>query len=270
MAGGLGCLLGRLLGQRLDVLIVQEDADQRLGHVCLGQLDETLRLDVERLVAAHAGGGLDGFDCGHGRRIVFSGHGGNHAGGGGEAHHGFQLGEAQRRLLGGATALPVQLARDGVSHHLHGGALQYCGGDHGVDGPHLEGVIGTDILAGGDPLQGVVGTDHPRQTDGAAKARHDAEFGLGQADFGGGISQPEVGGEYGLAAAAQGVALDGGQGRHRQIFDGAEDVVGLFQPAEQIFLRQIEQFQEFGDVGADDKGVFAGGEDQTLQIGLLL
>ena len=252
------------------MLIVQEDADQRLGYVGLGQLDETLRLDVERLVAAHAGGGLDGFDCGHGRRIVLARHGGNHAGGCGEAHHGFQLGEAQRRLLGGATALPVQLARDGISHHLYGGALQRSGGDHGVDGAYLEGVIGTVILACGDPLQGVVGADKARQTDCAAKARHDAEFGLGQADFGSGISQTEIGGEDGLAAAAQGVALDGREGRHRQIFDGAEDVVGLFQPAEQIFLRQIEQFQEFGDVGADDKGVFAGGEDQTLQIGLLL
>ena len=46
--------------------------------------------------------------------------------------------------------------------------------------------------------------------------------------------------------------------------------LAFFQPAEQIFLRQIEQFQEFGDVGADDESVFAGGEDQTLQIGLLL
>ena len=148
--------------------------------------------------------------------------------------------------------------------------MQRVGGDHGIDGTHLESVIGTDILAGGDPLQRVVGTDHPWQADGAAKARHDAELGLGQADLGAGVGQAEVGGEYGLAAAAQGVALDGGEGGYRQIFDGAEDVVGLFQPAEQVFLRQIEQFQEFGDVGADDESVFAGGEDQTLQIGLLL
>ncbi len=195
---------------------------------------------------------------------MFARHGGNHAGGGGEAHHGFQFGETQRGLLGGAAALPVQLALDRVLDHLHGGALQRIRGDHGIDGTHLESVIGTVILAGGDPLQRVVGADHPRQTDGAAKAGHDAELGLGQADLGRGVGQPEVGGENGLAAAAQGVALDGGEGRHRQIFDGVEDVVGLFQPAEQIFLRQIEQFQEFGDVGADDEGVFAGGEDQTF------
>ena len=191
-------------------------------------------------------------------------HGGNHAGGGAEAHHGFQLGETQRGLLGGATILPVQLASDGIFHHLHGGAVQCLWRDHGIDGTHLEGVIGTVILACGDPLQRVVGTDQARQTNRAAKARHDAEFGFRQADLGAGVGQTKIGGEYGLAAAAQGVALDGREGRHRQIFDGAEDVVGLFQPAEQIFLRQIEQFQEFGNIGADDEGVFAGGEDQTF------
>ncbi len=264
MASGLSSLFGRLLGQRLDVLIIQEDADQRLGDIGLGQLDKALCLNDQRFVTAHTCGGFDGFHRGHRRRIVFTRHGGNHAGGGGEAHHGFQFGEAQRRFLGGTTALPVQLARDGVLDHLQRSALQRVGGDHGIDGTHLEGVIGTVILAGGDPLERVVGADHPRQTDGAAKARHDAEFGLGQADFGGGVGQTEVGGENGLAAAAEGVALDSGEGGHRQIFDGVEDVVGLFQPAEQIFLRQIEQFQEFGNVGTDDKGVFAGGEDQTF------
>ena len=270
MAGGLVCLLGGLLGQRLDVLIVEEDTDQRLGHVGFRQFDEGGGLGGQRLVTAHAGGGFHRLHGGHGGRIVFARHGGNHAGGGGEAHHGFQFGEAQRGLLGGAAALPVQLAFDRVLDHLHGGAVQRVGGDHGIDGTHLEGVIGTVILAGGDPLQRVVGTDHPRQTDSAAKARHDAELGLGQANLGAGVSQPEIGGENSLAAAAQSMALDGGEGGHRQIFDGAEDVVGLLQPAEQVFLRQIEQFQEFGDVGADDESVFAGGEDQTLQIGLLL
>ena len=264
VASGLARLLGSLLGQRLDVLIVQEDTDQCLGDIGLGQLDKALCFGHQSLVTAHACSGLDGFHRSHRRRIVFARHGGNHAGGGGEAHHGFQFGEAQRRFFGGATALPVQLARDGVLDHLQRSALQCVGGDHGVDGTHLEGVIGTVILAGGDPLERVVSADHPRQTDCAAKARHDAEFGLGQANLGGGVGQTEVGGENGLAAAAQSVSLDGGEGRNRQIFDGIEDVVGLFQPAEQIFLRQIEQFQEFGNVGTDDKGVFAGGEDQTF------
>ena len=56
----------------------------------------------------------------------------------------------------------------------------------------------------------------------------------------------------------------------QELLEFMELKLGSAQQAEQIFLRQIEQFQEFGDVGADDESVFAGGEDQTLQIGLLL
>ena len=94
VASGLSSLLGSLLGQRLDVLIIQEDTDQCLGDIGLGQLDKALCLDGQRLVTAHTCSGFDGFHRGHRRRIVFARHGGNHAGGGGEAHHGFQFGEA--------------------------------------------------------------------------------------------------------------------------------------------------------------------------------
>ncbi|MNN06880.1 hypothetical protein D3C81_1196880 [compost metagenome] len=105
----------------LERLVIQEQTDQALRDRGLGQLDEALGLDFQRLVAREVGGFLDGLDRFHRGRVVRTGLAGNEALGGFEGQHlldGVQLQLLQLRLTAG---LVVQLTGDGALEQVQGG-----------------------------------------------------------------------------------------------------------------------------------------------------
>ncbi len=144
------------------------------------------------------------------------------------------------------------------------------GSDHGVDGADLQGVLGLVFLARGDPLDGVIAADQARQADGAAEARVDAQLDFRQADLGGRAHHAEVRGQAHLQAAAEGDAVDRGNGGYVQVFEVAEDLVGFEVARHQFLVGQLEVVNELGDVGTNDEHVLAAGHDHALDrcIGL--
>ena len=126
--------------------------------------------------------------------------------------------------------------------------------------------IRLDRLAAGDPLDGIVGADQARQAHGAAEAREQAQLGFRQTDLRGGAGHAIVGRQRHLEAAAQGDAVDDGDGRERQVLDRGEHLVGLDGPARDLFLGGLELAAELGDVGADDEDVLGAGHEQALEV----
>ncbi|CRR83940.1 hypothetical protein PAERUG_P48_London_17_VIM_2_01_13_02338 [Pseudomonas aeruginosa] len=258
------------LGFLLQFLVIQEQADQTLRDRGLGQLDEAGGFDFQRLVAAEVGGLLDALDGFHRRRVVRTGLAGDEALGGFEGHHLLDCIQLQLFQLRLAPCLVVQLAGDGALGQVEGSGLQLLGSDHGVDGADLQGVLGLVFLARGDPLDGVIAADQARQADGAAEARVDAQLDFRQADLGGRAHHAEVRGQAHLQAAAEGDAVDRGNGGYVQVFEVAEDLVGFEVARHQFLVGQLEVVNELGDVGTNDEHVLAAGHDHALDrcIGL--
>ncbi|MNZ41456.1 hypothetical protein D3C78_590070 [compost metagenome] len=258
------------LGLALEFLVVEEQADQALGNRGLGQLGEACGFDFQGLVTAEVGSlldGLDGFDRGW---VVRAGLAGDEALGSLEGHHLLDGVELELFQLGLALGLVVQLATDGALDQVKGTGHQQFRRDHGVDGTHFQGVFGTVFLAGSDPLDGVVRTDQARQAHGATEARVDTQLDFRQADLGAGGHDPVVGGQAHFQAAAQGDAVDGGDGRHFEVFEGVEDAVGFQVAGDQFGLGQLEVVDELGDVGADDEHVLATADDHALDRSICL
>lgn len=147
--GGLLHVVGDLvmrLGLALEFLIVEEQADQALGDRGLGQLGKACGFDFQGLVATEVGGFLDALDRFDRGRVVRAGLASDEALGSLEGHHlldGIELELFQLRL---ALGLVVQLATDGTLDQVEGTGQQQLRGDHGVDGPHFQGIFGTVFL----------------------------------------------------------------------------------------------------------------------------
>src|SRR5690606_33347172 len=195
---------------------------------------------------------------------------GDEALGGLEGHHLLDSIELELFQLGLALGLEVQLAGDGALDQVQSCGLQQLGSDHGIDGADFQGVFGTVFLAGGNPLDGVIGTDDARQAHGAAEARVDTQLDFRQTNLGGGAHHAVVGCQAHFQAAAQGDAVDGGNGGDFEVFEGAEDLVGFEVAGNQFFVGQLEVVDEFGDIGADDEDVLAAADNHALDrsIGL--
>ncbi|MCY1217928.1 hypothetical protein D9M72_298590 [compost metagenome] len=259
-----------LLAFFLQLLVIQEQADQAGGNRSLGQLHETGGFDFQRLVTTEVGRFLDGLDGFYRGGVVRTGLASDEALGGLESHHLFDGIELELFQLGLALGLEVQLAGDGALGQVQGGSLQQLGSDHGVDGADFQGVFGTVFLAGGDPLDGVIGTDDARQAHGTAEARVNAQFDFRQTDLGCGAHHAVIGCQTHFQAATQGDAVDGCNGGDFEVFEGAEDLVGFEVAGNQFFVGQPEVVDEFGDIGADDEDVLAAADNHALDrsIGL--
>ncbi|MNF60230.1 hypothetical protein D3C84_418420 [compost metagenome] len=259
-----------VLGFLLQLLIVEEQADQAGGNRGLGQLDEAGGLHFQRLVTPEVGSfldGLDGFDRG---RIIRAGLAGNEALGSFEAHHLFDGVELELFQLGLTLGLVVQLAGDGPLDQIQRCGLQLVGSHYSIDGTHFQGVVRTVFLARGNPLDRIIGTDNPRQAHGAAEARVDTQFDFRQADLGAVGHDAVIRGQAHFKTTAQGDAIDRGHGWNIEVFKITEDLVGFEVASHQLRIRQLEAVDELGDVGADDKYVFATGDNHALDrtIGL--
>ena len=255
-----------LLGFFLEELVVEEQADQRVGDRGLGEFREGRALDLQRIVAVLAGGllhGLHGFDR---RRVGLACLAGDEALRGFEGHHTFHHVQLERALLLGAPRLPVDLAVNGQLQHAVGGVAQFFRGDHRVHRVILQCAVSLHLLAAGDPLDGVVGTDQARQAHGAAKARDDSQLHFRLAHLGRGGHHPVVGGQRHFHAATQGKAVDGGDRGERQVLDGAEGLVGLVRPGSDCLFCAAEVLAKLGDVGADDEDVLGAGDQQAFEL----
>ena len=166
--------------------------------------------------------------------------------------------------------LVVQLTTDGALDQVQGSCAQLVSGDHSINGTYFQSVFCAVFLAGGNPFNRVINADQAWQTHGAAKARVDTQLDFRQADLGAVSHDPEVGCQAHFQTAAQRDAIDGSDGRYVEVFEIAEDSVGFQVAGNQLGIRQFEVFNEFGDVGADDKHVFTAGNDDTLDRSICL
>src|SRR5690606_14484699 len=104
-----------------------------------------------------------------------------------------------------------------LGRELGGDGAVLAGGDAAVDQPEGVGLVDADLAAGVDEVGSRGGADPARQQLGAAAARDQADANLGQAEDGGLVGDDEVAGQRQLQPAAEGVAVDGGDTRHRQL-----------------------------------------------------
>src|SRR5690606_29046274 len=112
------------------------------------------------------------------------------------------------------------------------------------DGTDLEGIGCLVFLAGSDPLDSVVGADHARQAHSTAEARVDTQFDFRQTDLGGLAHYTVVTGQAHFETAAQGDAVDGNHGRHGEVFEITENLVGFQIAGHQLFVGQFEVIDE--------------------------
>ncbi|MNZ83311.1 hypothetical protein D3C78_1020340 [compost metagenome] len=153
-----------------------------------------------------------------------------------------------------AIGAPVQFALNRLLQHFQRGFHQFFWCDDRIHQADFQCIFGTDVLTGGNNFQCAVVTQKAWQANGAAEARHNTQFGFRQADTRIRRRNAEVGRQNTFAAAAERIAVNGRNGRHRQIFQPVKDRIGEVQPLLQLFSRGSKQRKEFGDVGADNKG----------------
>ena len=250
----------------LEELVVEEQPYQRIGHRGLGQLGKRCRFNFERVVAALAGGFLDGLDGSHGRRIVLARLARNETFRGVEHHCLLDHVELERRFFLCTTRLPIVLAFVGLPDQRQGGVSELFRLDHRIHRPHRQCGLGLVLTGAGHPLDGVVGANQARQTHGAAKAGNDAQLGFGQADHGRFAHHPVIGGQRHFKAPAQRNPVDCGDAGTRQVFKSVEDLVGLTGPAGDVFFTAFEHLAELGDVGPDDENALGRRDDQSLEL----
>ena len=169
-----------------------------------------------------------------------------------------------------ALGLVVQLATDGALDHVQRSCTQFVQGDNSINGADFQGVFSAVFFTRGNPFNSVINADQTRQTYGAAEARVDAQFYFRQANLGAVGHDAEVRCQAHFQTATQRDAIDGRNGRYIQVFESTEDFVGFEVTRDQLSIRQLEIFDEFGDVCADDKHVFAAGNDNTLDRSICL
>ena len=169
-----------------------------------------------------------------------------------------------------ALGLVVQLAADGAFDHVQCSVCQLGNRHHDINRADFQRVFGTVFFARGDPLNRVINADQTWQTDGTAEARVDAQLDFWQADLGAVGHDAEVRSQAHFQTATQRYAIDHGNRRDIEVFEITEDFVGFEVARDQLGIRQLEVFDEFGDVSADDEDVFATGNDDTLDRSICL
>ncbi len=108
-------IFGQLFRFRFDVLVVQEDTNQRAGLIGMGQRDKALFSSTRASSRPGTRGGFNGFDRGDRRRVMLPGGLRDHAFGNREAHGGFNFAELQRLQLRLTFRFPVQVAIHGLT-----------------------------------------------------------------------------------------------------------------------------------------------------------
>ena len=230
----------------------KEGVALRLRLVARHQLEKTFALLLQPFVERQVDGGAD--------RV-------------GRGERGFQparlLGERRDRVgedravgLGGRElgVVVAQLAqRAFLGQHLAREGLAAGGRtfDDFLDQPVLERLLRADRIAADDHLDREFRTDRARQALGAAGARQQAEFDLGQAEPCVLGRDAEMAGERDLEAAAERRAVNGGNDRLRRVLHRAQHLVQA---------RRHRRLAEFGDVGAGDKGAAAAGQNDRLHF----
>ena len=89
-------IFGQLFRFRFDVLVVQEDTNQRAGLIGMGQRDKAFIFQHQGFFTTKTCGGFNGFHRGDRRRVMFPGRLCDHAFGNREAHGSFNFAELQR------------------------------------------------------------------------------------------------------------------------------------------------------------------------------
>ena len=190
--------------------------------------------------------------------------------GGFECHHLFDGVQLQLFKLGLALGLVIQLATDGALDQVQRSAGKLVSSHHGIHGTDFQCVFSAVFFTGGDPLNGIVDANQAWQANGATKPRVDAQLHFWQADFGAVCHDTEVRCQAHFQTAAQCNAIDGRNGRNIQVFEITEDFVGFEVACDQLGIWQLEVFDEFGDVGTDDKYIFTAGNNDTLDRSICL
>ena len=159
----------------------------------------------------------------------------------------------------------IQFACIGAVEDIQCRLFQLFVGNSRIHSTHFKCCICAVFSATRNPLNGVIGTYQARQAHAATPTRQNAQLGFWQANFGLLAHHAEIGGQQHFATAAQRQPVDRRHGGERQVLNRIEDVVNLEVHLHQILFALVEQAVKFGDVGADDKGVFATAYHQPFQ-----
>ena len=178
--GLLRCLniLRQFFRFRFDVLIVEENTDQRTRLVGVRQRDKTLVFQVQRFFTTKAGGSFNRFHGGDRGWVMFPCRLRNHAFGDGKAHGRFNFAEFQRLQFWLAFGPPVEVAVDGLTQYRHCALEQFFLLHNAINQTDFQCLLGTDVFTRSNDFQRAVCTQHAWHTHGTAKARHDAQLGF--------------------------------------------------------------------------------------------
>ena len=133
--------------------------------------------------------------------------------------------------------------------------MRSAAADHLIDQAHAIGLLRRDHLAAQDELQGAALADQTRQALGSAAARNESQGDFGLAELRALDGDPDRAGHRGLAAAAQGKAIDG---RHHRLAEILDEIEHLLPETAGLFGLESGQVCELADIGAGDEGLVAG------------
>ena len=136
-----------------------------------------------------------------------------------------------------------------------------------VDHADLQGALGVDGVGGVDQLHGGAGAHDTGHALGAAEAGDDAQAHFGLAELGLLGSDADVAGQGHLAAAAQGEAVDRGDGGLLHQVHPQQDAVA--QLTEGQALSHVHG-GHLADVSAGDEGAASAGDDDHVDVVVVL
>ena len=144
-------VLGIAADAFFDVLLVDENRDERAGGLCLRGLGEGLGFERQGFIAVKTRGFLHEV---HGKmrgRQMRQGFGGLRLGRG-EKRGGFFLGNPEALFHAGLPLLPIRFARDRLVEQREGGGAQVVRRRDGIDRAFAKSPVGALLRAGQDPV----------------------------------------------------------------------------------------------------------------------
>src|SRR5690606_24898066 len=163
----------QILGFFLQLLIIQEQADQAGSNAGLRHFGKALGFNFQSLVTRHARMLLHGFDGFNRRWVIGASLSSNEALRSFEGHHAFHLVQLQLAGFLFTTGFVIDLASNALLQQVKSSGLQLLGSDNCVNSAVFQSVFGAFLATGTNPLNGVIRTDQTGQTNGSTETWED-------------------------------------------------------------------------------------------------
>lgn len=212
-----------------DVLVVQEDINQCVGFIGMGQWDKVFIFQYQGFFMIKMCGGFNGFDCGDWCWVMFFGGLCDYVFGNCEVYGGFNFVEFQWFQFWLMFCFLVQVVIYGLMQDCQCVVVQFFCSDYVIYQVDFQCLIGVDVFFGGNNFQCVIGVEQVWQMYGIVEVWYNVEFGFWQFNVQVWCCQVVIGCQYVFVIVVQCIVIDGRDSGDGEIFQMIEDVVSKMQ-----------------------------------------